>query len=120
MNLATWITHFERNRQHRPEPDWDAPIRLSQTQISRLLPSLEQFQLGDGGGPERLWWLLRHFGHDDCAVLLGGIEAWGGELRAGEEEIEPVEFVPRERSGDTIAAGEVVRRLADGVLPHEV
>ena len=52
---------------------------------------------GNGGGPERLWWLLRHFGHDDCAVLLGGIEAWGGELRAGEEEIEPAEFVPRER-----------------------
>src|SRR5213076_628214 len=38
---------------------------------------------GNGGGPERLWWLLRHFGHDDCAVLLGGIEAWGGELRIG-------------------------------------
>ena len=71
---------------------------------------------GHGGGPERLWWLLRHFGHDDCAVLLGGIEAWGGELRAGEEEIEPVEFVPRERSGDTIAAEEIARRLADPSL----
>src|SRR5262249_33927258 len=33
---------------------------------------------GDSGGPERLWWLLRHFGHDDCAVLIGGIGAWGG------------------------------------------
>ena len=42
---------------------------------------------GCGGGPERLWWLLRHFGHDDCAVLLGGIEAWGAGLRSGEEEI---------------------------------
>jgi len=42
---------------------------------------------GNGGGPERLWWLLRHFGHDHCAVLLGGIEAWGGELQSGEEEI---------------------------------
>src|ERR1700756_5921873 len=38
---------------------------------------------GNGGGPERLWWLLRHFGHDECAVLLGGIETWGGELRVG-------------------------------------
>jgi thiosulfate/3-mercaptopyruvate sulfurtransferase len=68
---------------------------------------------GTGGGAERLWWLLRHFGHDDCAVLLGGIEDWGGELRAGEEEIEASEFVPRERSGDTIAAEEIARRLAD-------
>jgi thiosulfate/3-mercaptopyruvate sulfurtransferase len=71
---------------------------------------------GTMGGAERLWWLLRHFGHDDCAVLVGGIEAWGGELRAGEEEIEPAEFVPRERDDDTIAADELVRRLADPSL----
>ena len=71
---------------------------------------------GSMGGAERLWWLLRHFGHDDCAVLTGGIEAWGGRLRAGEERIEPREFVPRERSGDTIAAEEIVRRLADPLL----
>jgi thiosulfate/3-mercaptopyruvate sulfurtransferase len=71
---------------------------------------------GSGGGPERLWWLLRHFGHDDCAVLLGGIEEWGGELRAGEEPIEPAELVPQEREGDTIAAEEIARRLADPSL----
>ncbi len=71
---------------------------------------------GSGGGPERLWWLLRHFGHDDCAVLLGGIEAWGGELRAGEEDVVPLEFVPRERDGDTIQAPEIMRRLADPTL----
>ena len=71
---------------------------------------------GSGGGAERLWWLLRHFGHDDCAVLLGGIEEWGGELRAGEEEVEPAVFVLRERSDDTIAAEEIARRLADPAL----
>jgi thiosulfate/3-mercaptopyruvate sulfurtransferase len=71
---------------------------------------------GSGGGPERLWWLLRHFGHDDCGVLLGGLDAWGGPLRAGEEAIEPAELVPRERSGDTIAADELMRRLADPAL----
>jgi thiosulfate/3-mercaptopyruvate sulfurtransferase len=71
---------------------------------------------GDGGGAERLWWLLRHFGHEACAVLLGGIQAWGGELHAGEEQTEPVEFVPRERGEDTIGAEEIVRRLADPSL----
>jgi thiosulfate/3-mercaptopyruvate sulfurtransferase len=71
---------------------------------------------GSGGGPERLWWLLRHFGHDDCAVLLGGLEVWGGELRAGEEEVEPREFVPREQEGDTADAEEIARRLADPLL----
>jgi len=71
---------------------------------------------GSMGGAERLWWLLRHFGHDDCAVLLGGIEAWGGALRTGDEEIGPVEFAPLERGGDTIGAEEIARRLADPSL----
>jgi thiosulfate/3-mercaptopyruvate sulfurtransferase len=68
---------------------------------------------GSLGGAERLWWLLRHFGHEDCAVLIGGIDVWGGPLRTGDEEIEPADFVPHERGGDTIAAEEIARRLAD-------
>src|SRR4051794_22380138 len=71
---------------------------------------------GTMGGAERLWWLLRHFGHDDCGVLVGGIAAWGGPLRAGDEEIEPAEFVPHERDGDTIDATEIARRLGDPSL----
>jgi thiosulfate/3-mercaptopyruvate sulfurtransferase len=71
---------------------------------------------GAMGGAERLWWLLRHFGHDDCAVLLGGVDAWGGPLVAGDEAVAPAQFVPRERSGDTISAGELARRLADPSL----
>ena len=68
------------------------------------------------GGAERLWWLLRHFGHDDCAVLLGGIDAWGGPLAAGEEEVTPCRFVPHERTDDAIDAAEIARRLADPSL----
>jgi thiosulfate/3-mercaptopyruvate sulfurtransferase len=68
------------------------------------------------GGAERLWWLLRHVGHDDCAVLLGGLAAWGGPLRAGEEEIEPATLTLRPRTDDTIAADEIARRLADPAL----
>jgi thiosulfate/3-mercaptopyruvate sulfurtransferase len=71
---------------------------------------------GSMGGAERLWWLLRHFGHDACAVLLGGIESWGGELAAGEEEIEPAAFSPRERSGDTIEADEILERRDELVV----
>ena len=34
----------------------------------------------DGTGwAARLWWLLRHFGHDDAAVLR--LDAWHGPLR---------------------------------------
>jgi len=71
---------------------------------------------GTMGGAERLWWLLRHFGHDDCAVLLGGIDVWGGPLRAGAEEIEPARFVAREREDDTVSALELAERLADPSL----
>jgi thiosulfate/3-mercaptopyruvate sulfurtransferase len=69
------------------------------------------YDQGMNGGAARLWWLLRHFGHDDVAVLDGGLDAWLGPLRAGEEEIEPAEFVPRERSDDLISAEEVEAAL---------
>jgi thiosulfate/3-mercaptopyruvate sulfurtransferase len=94
------------------------------------LPSEEQFAdaagragIGDGvfvvaygsmGGAERLWWLLRHFGHDDCAVL--DLAGWLGPLRNGEENIEPAEFKPRPRTGDTIEADELQGRLRELVL----
>jgi thiosulfate/3-mercaptopyruvate sulfurtransferase len=71
---------------------------------------------GNMGGAERLWWLLRRFGHDDCAVLMGGIESWGGALRAGEERIEPAEFLARERSGDAIEADELLARRDELVV----
>ena len=71
---------------------------------------------GSFGGAERLWWLLRHFGHDDCAVLVGGIESWGGELPRGEEEIEPAVFTPRERTDDTIEAEELLARRDELVV----
>jgi thiosulfate/3-mercaptopyruvate sulfurtransferase len=61
------------------------------------------------GGAERLWWLLRHFGHDDCAVI--DFDAWHGPLRAGDEDVEPAEFVPRERTGDTIDVDELAASL---------
>ena len=66
------------------------------------------------GGAARLWWLLRHFGHDDCAVI--GFEAWLGPLTAGEEEIEPAAFEPRACSDDTIEADEVAARLGELVV----
>jgi len=51
MNHTKWISHFERNRRDRREPDWEAPVAIPPGVLAALLPSLEQFQLGDGGGP---------------------------------------------------------------------
>jgi thiosulfate/3-mercaptopyruvate sulfurtransferase len=69
---------------------------------------------GGMGGAERLWWLLRHFGHDECAVI--DFESWRGPLSTGEEDIEPVEFVPNPRDDDTIEADELDRRRDDLVV----
>lgn len=94
------------------------------------LPEAEDFAraagsagIGDGvfvvaygslGGAERLWWLLRHFGHDACAVI--DRDAWQGPLTRGEEEIEPVDFVPRPRQDDAIEAEELACRLDELVI----
>jgi thiosulfate/3-mercaptopyruvate sulfurtransferase len=65
------------------------------------------------GGAERLWWLLRHVGHDDCAVM--DFDGWHGPLVVGDEQIDPAELVPRERHDDTIEADELARRR-DGLV----
>jgi thiosulfate/3-mercaptopyruvate sulfurtransferase len=61
------------------------------------------------GGAARLWWLLRHFGHDAVAVLDGGLRGWrsgGGALETGPIRVEPGDFVARPREGDTVGANE--------------
>jgi thiosulfate/3-mercaptopyruvate sulfurtransferase len=69
---------------------------------------------GSTAGPERLWWLLRHFGHDACGIIDLG--AWRGALTAGEEHAEPAAFEPRTQSGDTITLEELSARLRELVV----
>jgi thiosulfate/3-mercaptopyruvate sulfurtransferase len=62
------------------------------------------------GGAARLWWLLRHFGHTRVTVLDGGLRGWreeGGDLRAGEEQIEPGDFTAVPPAADTASAEEI-------------
>ena len=66
------------------------------------------------GWAARLWWLLRHFGHDDTALLR--LDAWRGPLRSGTEQLEPAEFVPRPRNDDVATANELLGRLGDDAL----
>ncbi|HWH06345.1 MAG TPA: sulfurtransferase [Gaiellaceae bacterium] len=69
---------------------------------------------GGTGWAARLWWLLRHYGHDDAGVLRH--EDWRGALRGGEETVEPREFVARPRSDDVVSADELLERLGDDRL----
>ncbi len=54
MNYVKWIEYFKRNKQNRPEPDWGAPVNVPALMLAPVLRSVEQFRLGDGGGPASL------------------------------------------------------------------
>jgi len=77
-------------------------------------PGVFVIAYGNMGGAERLWWLLRHFGHDACGVVE--LAAWHGPLERGEGTAQPVEFTPRPRDDDTIEADELERRRSELVV----
>jgi hypothetical protein len=54
LEYSRWIAHFRQNRERRAEPDWAVPVKIRPEVIAPLVRSLEQFQLGDGGGPASL------------------------------------------------------------------
>jgi thiosulfate/3-mercaptopyruvate sulfurtransferase len=56
-------------------------------------------QNGGGSAAARVWWMFRLFGHDDVAVMDGGLPKWLAENRpVTDEEPRPQErhFTPRE------------------------
>jgi thiosulfate/3-mercaptopyruvate sulfurtransferase len=78
----------ERGRHPLPAPaDFEAAARRAGIDSASRVVAYDE--AGEGGAA-RLWWLLRHFGHDDVAVLNGGLAAWreeGGPLEAGPDEV---------------------------------
>jgi len=59
------------------------------------------YDTASGQWASRLWWLLRSFGHDDVAVLDGGLTRWrheGRQLETGYTPPVPRTFVARERA----------------------
>jgi thiosulfate/3-mercaptopyruvate sulfurtransferase len=69
---------------------------------------------GSLGGAERLWWLLRHFGHDACAVI--DLDGWHGPLSRTTEDAEPATFMARPRDDDTIELPDLSARLGELVV----
>jgi thiosulfate/3-mercaptopyruvate sulfurtransferase len=73
----------ERGRHPLPEPAvFETAIRRAGVGPGTLVVAYDE--AGEGGAA-RLWWLLRHFGHENVTVLDGGLRSWreeGGELSA--------------------------------------
>ncbi|MBV8955181.1 MAG: sulfurtransferase [Solirubrobacterales bacterium] len=114
---------------------WLEDLSAADTTVTTFLPSAEEAverlgRLGitqgkhvvayaDGGNlyASRLWHVLTHYGHEQVALLDGGIEKWQAEdrpLERGPVSPSPARFEPRESTWmHAIDAAEIVERLGD-------
>ncbi len=108
------------------DPDTDLPHMLPPP--AHFQATMEALGVGgtsrvvvyDGSGTQmsapRLWWMLRAYGHDQVAVLDGGMQAWraaGHPVEAGPAVApDAVSFVPRLRP-ELVRTREDVARLLD-------
>jgi len=108
----------DRGRHPLPESDaFEAAARCAGIGDDTLVVAYDE--AGEGGAA-RLWWLLRHFGHDQVTVLDGGLRGWreeGGELDTGAEETVPGNFRARQPETATAAADELAATLAEATEP---
>lgn len=79
--LARWSVRLARNQLNRPEPEWSAPVTLRPGVIRPLVRSLEEFQLGDGGGPAGLIAFDAARFRDASPGQRAVVDAWFAEER---------------------------------------
>jgi thiosulfate/3-mercaptopyruvate sulfurtransferase len=93
VDLEGEVTGRQADAGRHPLPDREAFERaMRQAGVDR---GCRVVAYDDQGGfvAGRLWWLLRYFGHEDVAVLDGGLQAWGAPLEPGEVRAEAGDFV---------------------------
>jgi thiosulfate/3-mercaptopyruvate sulfurtransferase len=114
--------------------DWHLDLNQARGSIRDLLLPPEQFSavIGSAGigdetrvvayaetdysGAARLWWALRYYGHDQVAVLNGGITRWLEEGRPVSQEfpaVSPARFTPRPRPELLATVDEIEAALQD-------
>ena len=96
-------------RHPLPDPeDFAASARRAGIGDDSLVIAYDQDMTG---GAARLWWLLRHVGHDRVAVLDGGYAAWSEPVEVGTVRLPLGDLRIRLRAGDTVDAEELAQGL---------
>ena len=94
----------------------EAADRLSRLGITQEKPVVAYSDSGNLYA-SRLWHVLAHYGHEQVALLDGGIEKWRAERRpreSGSVSPVPARFEPRQsRRMRGIGAAEILERLED-------
>ncbi|MGI9206210.1 MAG: sulfurtransferase [Woeseiaceae bacterium] len=72
------------------------------------------YDYANGATAARLWWMMRWIGHDNVAVLNGGIQAWqqaGLSLSSEVPELEPVPFAMQPNSAMIATTAEIAGEI---------
>ncbi|MFL5760358.1 MAG: sulfurtransferase [Thermomicrobiales bacterium] len=102
--------------------DPNNPVKVQIAAPDRFKRAMETRGIGDvtnvvvvdhtgGHFATRLWWALRYYGHDKCAVLDGGFNKWAAEHRPMTSEVPKpgaAVFTPHVRSGIRVEADQVL------------
>ena len=117
--------HLDRDLSNPPTTDHGRhplppPARLAEV-FGRLgiAPGRQVVVYDDAGGmmAARLWWMLRYMGHDDVALLDGGLAAWqaaGHALDAGVVAPVAASFRGRPRAERLVLIDVVPKAVATG------
>lgn len=81
LDCSKWLAHFARNAETRLEPDWSLPVKIRPEVVRPLVRSLEQFQLGDGGGPASLIARDAESFRSSTAEMRAIVDLWFAEER---------------------------------------
>jgi thiosulfate/3-mercaptopyruvate sulfurtransferase len=101
---------------------WPSPEQVARVMgRAGIGPGVQVVAYDDASGSTaaRLWYLLRAHGHEDVAVLDGGLQAWldaGRSLATDEPRVEPVSFQAALRPGFVVDKAAMIATHRDRLV----